>query len=209
MIDDAKTTQFIGKLPGDLGGAFRVPMARMGGYPERWRAPLPGARNGARVSPSPEGTMLRIIFGLTMILAIGGPASRAYAQDPTARCVSVGNEQMTIASAQGRGLAIENFSEVETAKFLTAFNAMAQQATSSRRRSSQPSAATGFTFSSRVTKTSARPLLRCPQTATRRLPRRRAATACRRLGGARSRGRGFGVVWVFLPHSRRVIAGPS
>jgi hypothetical protein len=32
---------------------------------------------------------------------------------------------MTIASAQGRGLAIENFSEVETAKFLTAFNAMA------------------------------------------------------------------------------------
>ena len=123
MIDDAKTTQFIGKLLGDLGGAFSVPMARMGGYPERWPAPLPGARNGARFSPSPEGTMLRIIFGLTMILAIGGPASRAYAQDPSARCVSVGNEQMTIASAQGRGLAIENFSEVETAKF--AFNEMA------------------------------------------------------------------------------------
>ena len=122
---DAKTTQFIGKLPGDLGGAFRVPMARMGGYPERRPAPLPGARKIARFSPSPEGTMLGIIFGLTMILAIGGPASRAYAQDPTARCVAVGNEQMTIASAQGRGLAIENFSEVETAKFLTAFNAMA------------------------------------------------------------------------------------
>jgi hypothetical protein len=125
MIDDAKTTQFIGKLPGDLGGAFRVPMARMGGFSARRPAPLPDAPEGARLSSSPEGTMLRIIFGLTMILAIGGPASRACAQDPTARCVSVGNEQMTIASAQGRGLAIENFSEVETAKFLTAFNAMA------------------------------------------------------------------------------------
>jgi hypothetical protein len=68
--------------------------------------------------------MLRIIFSLTMILSIGGPTSKAYAQDPSARCVWVGNEQMTIASAQGRGLTIENFTEVETAKFLTAFNAM-------------------------------------------------------------------------------------
>ena len=68
--------------------------------------------------------MLRIIFSLTIILAIGGPTSKACAQDPSARCVWVGNEQMTIASAQGRGLSIENFTEVETARFLTAFNAM-------------------------------------------------------------------------------------
>ena len=68
--------------------------------------------------------MLRIILSLTMILAIGGPTSKAYAQDPSARCVWVGNEQMTIASAQGRGLTIENFTEVETERFLTAFNAM-------------------------------------------------------------------------------------
>ncbi len=65
-----------------------------------------------------------IILSLTMILAIGGPTSKASAQDPSARCVWVGNEQMTIASAYGRGLAIENFTEVETAKFLIAFNAM-------------------------------------------------------------------------------------
>ena len=121
MIEDAKTNPFTGKLPDGLGGAVSVPMGRMGGRSARRPAPLPGAR----LSPSPEGTMLRIIFGLSMILAIGGPASRAYAQDPSARCVAVTNEQMTIASAQGRGLAIENFSEVETAKFLTAFNAMA------------------------------------------------------------------------------------
>jgi hypothetical protein len=68
--------------------------------------------------------MLRIILSLTMILAIGGPTSKAYAQDPSARCVWVGNEQMTIASAYGRGLTIENFTEVETERFLTAFNAM-------------------------------------------------------------------------------------
>ena len=70
--------------------------------------------------------MFRIIFSLTIILAIGGPTSKAYAQDPSARCVWVGNEQMTIASAQGRGLTIENFTEVETEteRFLTAFNAM-------------------------------------------------------------------------------------
>ena len=68
--------------------------------------------------------MLRTIFSLTIILVIGGPTSKAYAQDPSARCVWVGNEQMTIASAQGRGLTIENFTEVETARFLTAFNAM-------------------------------------------------------------------------------------
>ena len=125
MIEDAKTNPFIGKLPGDLGGAVSVPMARMGGCSARRPAPVPDAHESARLSPSLEGTTLRIIFGLTMILAIGGPASRAYAQDPSARCVSVGNEQMTIASAQGHGLAIENFSEVETARFLTAFNAMA------------------------------------------------------------------------------------
>ena len=68
--------------------------------------------------------MLRIILSLTIILAIGGPISKAYAQDPSARCVWVGNEQMTIASAQGRGFTIENFTEVETERFLTAFNAM-------------------------------------------------------------------------------------
>ncbi len=68
--------------------------------------------------------MLRIIFSLTIILATGGPTSKAYAQDPSARCVWVGNEQMTIASAQGRGFTIENFTEVETARFLAAFNAM-------------------------------------------------------------------------------------
>src|SRR5271154_5537245 len=68
--------------------------------------------------------MLRIIFSLTITLAIGGPTSKAYAQDPSARCVWVGNEQMTIASAYGRGLTIENFTEVETATFLIAFNAM-------------------------------------------------------------------------------------
>ena len=68
--------------------------------------------------------MLRIILSLTMILAIGGPTSKAYAQDPSARCVWVGNEQMTIASAYGRGLTIEDFTEVETERFLTAFNAM-------------------------------------------------------------------------------------
>ena len=125
MIEDAKTNPFTGKLPDDLGGSVSVPMARMRGYFSRRPAPVPDARKSARLSPRPEGTMLRIIFGLTMILAVGGPASRAYAQDPSARCVAVANERMTIASAQGRGLAIENFSEVETARFLTAFNAMA------------------------------------------------------------------------------------
>ena len=68
--------------------------------------------------------MLRgIIPGLIVALAIGGPTSKAYAQDPTARCVSVENEQMTIASAQSRGLDIENFTEIETTAFLEAFNA--------------------------------------------------------------------------------------
>jgi hypothetical protein len=62
--------------------------------------------------------------GLTIILAIGGPTLKAYAQDPSARCVSVANEQMTIESAQGRGLYIENFSMPETVAFLKAFNAM-------------------------------------------------------------------------------------
>ena len=65
-----------------------------------------------------------IIAGLTIILAIGGPVAIAHAQDPSARCVSVANERMTIASAQGRGLDIEDFSAAETATFLNAFNAM-------------------------------------------------------------------------------------
>ena len=65
------------------------------------------------------------IAWLTIVLAIGGPTPKAYAQDPSARCVSVANEQMTIASAQGRGLHIENFSEVEAVTFLKAFNGMA------------------------------------------------------------------------------------
>jgi hypothetical protein len=67
----------------------------------------------------------RTIVGLTITLAIGGPTPKAYAQDPSARCVWVGNEQMTIASAQRHGLDIENFTEVETVAFLKAFNAMA------------------------------------------------------------------------------------
>ena len=69
--------------------------------------------------------MLRsAIASLTVILAIDGPISGAHAQDPSARCVSVANEQMTIASAQGHGLDIENFNEVETVTFLKAFNTM-------------------------------------------------------------------------------------
>ena len=67
----------------------------------------------------------RAIAGLTIILAIAGPTPKAHAQDPSARCVWVGNEQMTIASAQGHGLRIENFTEIEAATFLKAFNAMA------------------------------------------------------------------------------------
>jgi hypothetical protein len=68
--------------------------------------------------------MLRVIIpGLTIILAIGGPISKTYAQDPSARCVSVENKQMTIASAGGRGLDIEDFTEAETATFVRAFNA--------------------------------------------------------------------------------------
>ena len=51
-------------------------------------------------------------------------APKAYAQDRSARCVPVENRQMTIASARGHGLDIENFSEVETAAFLKAFNAL-------------------------------------------------------------------------------------
>jgi len=65
------------------------------------------------------------IAGLTIILAIGGPTSKVFAQDPTARCVWVGNEQMTIASAQRHGFDIENFTEAETKPFLKAFNEMA------------------------------------------------------------------------------------
>jgi len=68
--------------------------------------------------------MLRAIAaGLTIVLAIGGLIPKACAQDPSARCVWVGNRQMTIASAKRRGLEIENFSEVEIATFVKAFNA--------------------------------------------------------------------------------------
>jgi hypothetical protein len=68
--------------------------------------------------------MLRgIIPGLIVVLAIGGPISKANAQDPSARCVSVQNEQMTIDSAQRRGLDIESFTKAETAAFVKAFNA--------------------------------------------------------------------------------------
>ncbi len=68
--------------------------------------------------------MLRtVIPGLILALAIGGPTSKAYAQDPSARCVSVQNEQMTIDSAQRRGLDIESFTKIETAAFVQAFNA--------------------------------------------------------------------------------------
>jgi hypothetical protein len=63
------------------------------------------------------------VAGLTIILAIGGPTLTAHAQDPSARCVSGANKQMTIESAQGRGFYIENFSEPETVSFLKAFNA--------------------------------------------------------------------------------------
>jgi hypothetical protein len=71
--------------------------------------------------------LCRAIAGLTIILAIADFSPKAYAQDPSARCVWVGNERMTIASAQGRGLDIEDFTEVETATFLKVFNAMAPQ----------------------------------------------------------------------------------
>ena len=64
-----------------------------------------------------------VLAGLTIMLASGGPTPKAYAQDPSARCVSVANEQMTIDSAQGRGFYIENFSEPEMVAFLKAFNA--------------------------------------------------------------------------------------
>ena len=64
-----------------------------------------------------------IIAGLTIILAIGG-STPSHAQDPSARCVWIGNRQMTIASAQGHGFDIEDFSEVEATTFLKAFNAM-------------------------------------------------------------------------------------
>ena len=36
-------------------------------------------------SNAQRGNHVRIIFGLTMHLATGGPTSRAYAQDPSAR----------------------------------------------------------------------------------------------------------------------------
>jgi hypothetical protein len=87
--------------------------------------PLSGAAFDDGQNHIEEKIMPRaILAGLTIILAIGGPTMKAYAQDPSARCVSVANEQMTIASAQGRGLYIENFSMPETVAFLKAFNAM-------------------------------------------------------------------------------------
>jgi hypothetical protein len=64
-----------------------------------------------------------IVAGLTIALAIGGPILKVCAQDPSARCVSVANEQMTIASARNRGFYIENFRADETLTFLKAFNA--------------------------------------------------------------------------------------
>jgi hypothetical protein len=72
--------------------------------------------------------MLRTITaGLTITLAIGVLTPKVYAQDPSARCVWVGNERMTIASAQGHGLEIQNFTDVETVTFLKAFNALPPQ----------------------------------------------------------------------------------
>jgi hypothetical protein len=69
--------------------------------------------------------MLRdIATGLMIVLAIGDQIPEAHAQDPAARCVSVEKRQTTIVSAQGRGFDIEIFSEVETAAFLRAFNAL-------------------------------------------------------------------------------------
>ena len=91
--------------------------------------------------------MLRsIIAGLTLVVATFGAAPanetidpnafdaadhlrevlaapEADAQDRSARCVPVENREIAIASARGHGLDIENFSEVETAAFLKAFNA--------------------------------------------------------------------------------------
>jgi hypothetical protein len=67
-----------------------------------------------------------MIAGLAIVLATGA-STPGHAQDPSARCVWVGNRQMTIASAQGQGLDIQTFSEVETATFLKAFNAMAPE----------------------------------------------------------------------------------
>ena len=91
--------------------------------------------------------MLRaIIGGLTLVVATFGAAPanetidpnafdagdrlqevlaapKADAQDRSARCVPVESRRVTIASARGHGLDIENFSEVETAAFLKAFNA--------------------------------------------------------------------------------------
>jgi hypothetical protein len=60
---------------------------------------------------------------ILVLLAFGCPTLKAHAQDPSARCVSVANKQMTMASARGRGLDIQDFSQAETATFLKAFNA--------------------------------------------------------------------------------------
>lgn len=73
-----------------------------------------------------EGKAMRraTIAGLAVILALGGTTQKSHAQDPSARCVWVGNEQMTTASARGLGLDIEDFNDVEATAFLKAFNAM-------------------------------------------------------------------------------------
>ena len=92
--------------------------------------------------------MLRaIIAGLTLVVATFGAAPanetidpnavnaanqlrevlaapKVSTQDRSARCVPVENRQIAVASARGHGLDIENFSEVETAAFLKAFNAL-------------------------------------------------------------------------------------
>lgn len=66
----------------------------------------------------------RAIAGLMTIVAIGGSTPEACAQDPSARCTSVANKRMTVASALSRGFDVENFSEVESVTFLQAFNAI-------------------------------------------------------------------------------------
>jgi hypothetical protein len=66
----------------------------------------------------------RMMTGLTLVVATSELPSTASAQDPSAHCVSLEKRQTTIASAQGHGFDIANFSEIETAAFLRKFNAM-------------------------------------------------------------------------------------
>ena len=125
-----------------------------------------------------------ILAGLTISLAVGGPSLKAYAQDPSARCVSVANKQMTIDLAQGRGFYIENFSGPETVAFLKAFTPPRPTAISSPRKCSQRLVVTGLMFSSRATKTCAHRHLRSPATATTRLWAKRKGMARRSSGGS-------------------------